>query len=124
MLAPEQDLADRRPVWDALQVFWMDTDPEPSLELTAQVCAQSKYTLPDLEQIFWNEVRPALKANLRSVAGEWAGCEIGWLSNRILEVNRFGRRLPVKSLYPEEGAWWTRLRAAVERRRGSEMCET
>src|SRR5580692_7565286 len=56
MLPPEQDLADRRPIWNVLQMFWMDTDPEEELEYAARVCAGSKYSVPEIEEIFWNEV--------------------------------------------------------------------
>jgi len=64
MLAPEQDETDRRPIWDRLQMFWMDTDPDIFLESVAKTCAQSKYSLSEIEQIFCNEVRPAVEFNL------------------------------------------------------------
>jgi hypothetical protein len=97
MLPPDQDEDDRRPIWDMLQMFWMDTDPSDWLRSSAEVCAHSKYSLSEIEAIFWNEVRPAVGFNLYSgVAPEWAGFEIGWLSKRILQKNRFGRRLPFK----------------------------
>jgi hypothetical protein len=120
MLPPEQDLADRRPIWDALQVFWMDTDPELDLASVAQVCARSKYSLEEIEQIFWNEIRPAVQTNLSSVAGEWAGFDIEWLSRRILEKHRFGKRLPIESLHGDSNRWWTRLRAEIRRARPSD----
>src|ERR1700722_3175093 len=56
MDAPEQDLADRRPIWDVLQMFWMDTDPTIFLSSAAQACVHSKYSLTEIEHIFWNEV--------------------------------------------------------------------
>jgi len=115
MLAPEEDQTDRCPIWDELQVFWMDTDPGIFLESAARICAQSKYSLSEIEQIFWNEVRPALRFNLRSIAGEWSGFETGWLSQRILSTNRFGRRLPIKYLHPSESSWWRKLRDEIER---------
>jgi hypothetical protein len=117
MLPPEQDLADRRPIWDALQVFWMDTDPGVDLPTVARVCARSKYSLEEIEQIFWNEVQPAVRFNLSSIAGEWAGFDIEWLAQRILETNRFGKKLPAKRIHPESNDWWKRLRAEIERRR-------
>lgn len=117
MLPPDQDEADRRPVWDALQVFWLDTDPGPVLRSAAEICAGSKYSMEEMEAIFWNEVRPALQSNLRSVAGEWGGFEINWLSRRILETHRFGRRLPVRTFHPSTNEWWTKLREEIERLR-------
>jgi hypothetical protein len=64
MLPPDQDEQDRRPIRDELQMFWMDTDPEISLLHCAEVCARSKYSLSEIEAIFWNEVRPAVAFNL------------------------------------------------------------
>ena len=115
MLPPDQDESDRRPIWDQLQMFWMDTDPEFFLKGAAEVCARSKYSLSEIEEIFWNEVRPAVKFNLLSVAGEWRGFEIGWLSQRILQEHRFGRRLPIKLLHPDSKLWWLKLLAEIER---------
>lgn len=115
MLPPEQDESTRRPIWSALQQFWTDSDPGPSLRSAAEICARSKYTVSEIEAIFWNEVRPAVQANLRSIAGEWAGFDIDWLSQRILKTHRFGRRLPVRALHSDDNAWWTKLRAEIER---------
>src|SRR5579872_3970168 len=114
MLPPEQDQAARRPIWDSLQEFWMDTDPGISLQEIAGICARSKYSIHELEQIFWNEVRPAVRFNLWSVAGEWAGFELNWLSARILRKHRFGRT-PEKLLDPYANRWWTKLAGEIER---------
>lgn len=116
MLAPEQDERDRRPIWDALQVFWMDTDPSFELAYCAEVCVRSKYSLIEIEAIFWNEVRPAVQFNLWSgVAPEWAGFQIEWLSQRILQVHRFGRPSLWRFFYPRASYWWIRLREEIER---------
>jgi hypothetical protein len=117
MLAPEQDLADRRPIWDELQMFWMDTDPALFLKGAAQVCARSKYTLTEIEHIYWNEVCPAVRFNLFSLAGAWQGFHIDWLSERILKTNRFGRRLPIRFLHRYVNDWWEKLRSEIERER-------
>ena len=115
MLPPDEDLQDRRPVWDALQVFWLDNDPAQDLAHAAKVCSASKYTLDEIEQIYWNEVAPALRFNMKSVAGEWKGFEVGWLSERILATHRFGRSLPIPFLHPEENRWWRLLSEEIER---------
>ena len=117
MDAPDQDLRDRRPIWDELQIFWMDTDPMIFLKSAAQACARSKYSLSEVEQIFWNEVRPAVRFNMMSLLGEWAGFEIAGLSQRILETNRFSKKLPVKYLHPHSGYWWSRLCTEIEQLR-------
>lgn len=115
MLPPEQDQADRRPIWDALQTFWMDSDPNLDLTRVAELCANSKYSLSEIEEIYWNEVRPAVRFNLFSVAGEWAGFDIDWLAQRIVRVHRFGKRLPTKVLHPHSALWWQRLSSEVRR---------
>ena len=117
MLRPDEDETDRRPVWNSLQEFWLDTDANLFLQRVAEVCARSKYSIAELEQIFWNEVQPALQFNLRSIAGEWAGFDPAWLAEQILTKHRFGRPLPMRSLHPHENFWWKKLRAEVERLR-------
>lgn len=114
MQAPESDLQARRPVWDAMQMVWMDTDVERELELIAEVCARSKYSLMDLEQIYWNEVFPAIRFNrLMSPAPEWAGFDLEWLTQRILATHRFGRRLPARWFRPYARQHWHRLAAQI-----------
>lgn len=118
MSPPDEDLKDRQPVWDALQFVWMDTDTEVEFPRIVEVCAQSKYSIAELEQIFWNEVEPAVGFNMWSVAGEWAGFEIDGLSARILEKSRFGRRLPIRIFRKNARDWWRRLEGALAERRG------
>ncbi|UHQ24718.1 hypothetical protein LVB77_08540 [Lysobacter sp. 5GHs7-4] len=114
MQPPDQDLADRAPVWDAMQYFWMDTDPAQVLAGAARTCAGSNYSLDELEAIYWNEVRPAVAFNLRAgPAPEWAGFELEWLTQRILAKSRYGRGLPWRWLRPDTAHWWRELRTAV-----------
>lgn len=118
MLAPEDDLEARRPLWDLMQMFWMDTDLAREVAATAQACADSKYTVAELKRIFLNEVRPAVSFNLVSgPAPEWAGFESGWLVARILKVHRFHKRLPMKLLHPYAYKWWGELERDIMRRR-------
>ena len=92
MLPPEQDVERRRPIWDALQMLLMDTDTALERPHVARVCAESDYTMEELEEIWFAEVFPALRWNLLDVAGEWAGIEIEALTQRILAAHRFGKR--------------------------------
>lgn len=110
MLPPEQDIADRQVVWDALQMFWMDTDPGIFLAGAARICKSSKYSLEEIEQIYWNEVMPAVEFNLQSIAGEWTGFHIDFVTERVLETHRFG-----KPIHPDPYAakWWEKLRDAM-----------
>lgn len=115
MKAPADDIADRAAVWDELQYFWMDTDPAPLLPAIARVCAASKYSIAELEAIYWNEVRPAVAANLWiPTAPEWAGFDLAWLTARILRTHRYGKPLPWRWLQPEANASWELLRPAIE----------
>jgi hypothetical protein len=114
MLHPAEDLEDRRPIWDYMQNFWMDTDPDILLSEVARICAESKYTLSELEEIYWNEVRPAVSFNLLMLpAPEWAGLEIEWLTQRILKTHRFGRCVRLPWLRPYAQAWWRKLQSGV-----------
>jgi hypothetical protein len=114
MQSPELDIEDRKPIWDLMQYFWMDTDPNILLPKIVEVCVNSKYSLGDIEAIFWNEVYPAVSFNmLLFPAPEWAGFEINWLVERILKKNRYGRRLPWRWLSPYSNSWWKKLSAEI-----------
>ncbi len=78
------DLADRRPVWDALSDMFLDTDVSLSREWRVRVLAESPYSVDDLERILVDEVYPVCKYNLLCVAGEWAGFDLDWLEEQIL----------------------------------------
>ena len=118
MNPPDLDIEDRTPVWDYMQTFWMDTDPSILLPEIARVCAESKYTLEELEAIFWNEVRPAVRFNMaRMPAPEWAGFEIEWLRKRVLRKSRFGKPLPRRWLHRYASNWWRRLAGEIVQRR-------
>lgn len=102
-----------------MQNFWMDTDPSFLLAGIAHICADSKYTLEELEAIYWNEVRPAVSFNMVMFpAPEWAGFEIEWLKERVLRKSRFGKPLPRKWLHPYSSRWWRELHAGIVQRRG------
>ena len=115
---PEQDLEARRLVWDELQMFYMDTDPAYLLERIAEVLAQSKYSVSELEDILWNEVHPACRINMYALpAPEWTGFELDWLTARILKKHCFGRRRRPWVLGRYTRQWWAKLRPMIEARR-------
>ena len=120
MRPPGDDLEARRPVWDVLQMFWMDTDPALFVDTAGRICAASGYSVAELEAIYWNEVRPAVKFNLSGLdpAPQWTGFELGWLERRILDKHRFGRKLPVRALHPEDAKWWAVIEQAIVAARG------
>lgn len=120
MKKPSEDLEDRARVWNYMQNFWMDTDPAILLPEVARICAESKYSLEELEAIYWNEVRPAVSFNLLMLpAPEWAGFEIEWLKQRILCKSRYGKSLPIKWLSPYSAGWWRKLKTAIVLRRSA-----
>jgi hypothetical protein len=95
MTAPEDDIENRLPAWNALQMFFMDTDPAFLLDSIGATCARSPYSVGEIEQILFNEVLPTCRLNMfAGVAPEWAGFEAEWLKSRILKKHRFGRSRP------------------------------
>ncbi len=120
MKPPNDDVEFRAPVWQALGEFFLDN--EPQLEYVVRVCAESPYSLKELDQILFSEVWPALSQNLASMAGEWAGWNRDWLSKRVLEKYKTGSsRLwwlnPVKLFFCSA---WLRVRKEIEKRRSHE----
>jgi hypothetical protein len=113
MRPPEDDLAARVPVWDSLQMFFMDTDPALCLKQIAGACARSPYDVAELEEILFNEVLPACRFNMFSYpAPEWSGFETRWLTQRILKKHRHGRPRPfILRWYTTR--WWKRLRPMI-----------
>ena len=106
----EGDLDTRRAVWCALQDLWMDTDPEPLWPGIVRVCADSRFSLDELERIFWDEVRPALAGQLRGPAPEWRGLTADELEERI---RTHARPTPRLLRFGPDRALWRRLRSAV-----------
>jgi hypothetical protein len=45
MTSPESDIENRLPVWDDLQMIFMDTDPALFVGSMADTCARSPYTI-------------------------------------------------------------------------------
>lgn len=112
-----EELATRRPVWTALSNLFLDTDVALLRDGDARVLGASPYSLDRIERILIDEVTPACGANLRSVAGEWAGFDEAWLETRIAEVRirrRPGQRM--RLMWPD----WLLLRSQVARLRDAE----
>ena len=91
-----EDIDNRRPVWQALSDLFLDTDTSLSRDWRVRELSQSPYSLEELEEILIAEVYPACRANLFSIAGEWAGFDIDWLEGRI----RRRANSPLKALHP------------------------
>src|SRR5262245_29072371 len=80
-----EDLENRRRAWEALSDLYLDTDTSRSRSWRAQTLAASPYSLEELDQILIDEIDPACRTNSLSTAGEWAGFDMEWLENRILQ---------------------------------------
>ncbi|VAW80664.1 hypothetical protein MNBD_GAMMA12-839 [hydrothermal vent metagenome] len=94
MKSPENDIADRIEVWESLQMVWMDVDFEYEVELIARFCANTKYSIVELKEIYWNEVMPAVSPNLQQLIPEWTGYNSEYLRVQVLKNHTFGRSIP------------------------------
>jgi len=113
---PKNDLVDRMPIWGAMQTFWMDTDPGYFLKNIAELCAKSKYSIEELQLIYWNEVRPAVSFNMRAgAAPQWAGFDTNFLTDRILKKHKYGKRLPTPYFHQYSNLWWKKLKIEIEK---------
>lgn len=114
MKRPEDDIAQRQPVWDALHVLWLDTDTDAfHLDDASRACAASDYTIEELEVIYWTEVYPVMRGNLSAVAGEWLPLEPEAFFKEIMQKHRFGRRIWFRSLRRDANENWAVLKAKV-----------
>lgn len=114
MELPQHDLDDRLPVWDAMQMLFADIDPADEIDNIARVCACSKYSLAELEIILYDEVFPACRFNYYSLpAPVWHGFDINWLTPRILEKQRHGKRRLWLSRRTVDSEW-ARIKPRIE----------
>ena len=113
-LPPSVDRVRREPVWDAFQMIWMDTDVDAELPRIVNAAATSCYSIADLHHIYWHEVRPVVWKNmLIPVAPEWAGYEIKWLGDKIIERLASGKKsLPIKFHRYARG-YWAKIESGV-----------
>ena len=90
MAPPEDEIKRRRPVWDALSRFFLDTElDDADRRQIAETIVASGYTSSEIQMILWNEIYPVLRLNLLSPAGEWAGFDLDWLQEQILSGSFF-----------------------------------
>lgn len=85
MTPPDQDIERRRPVWDVLSSFFLDTElADEQHRHIAQTIVSSGYSPSEIQTILWEEIYPVVESNLRSLAGEWAGFDLDWMQQQIL----------------------------------------
>lgn len=113
MKPPQDDLDARGPLWNSMQMLFVDTDPEEFLDEIADVCARSQYSLEEIEDILFQEVLPACRGNLLALpAPEWTGVDAATLRRRILAKHRFGRSRPLLYRGYTRG-WWMRIEPRI-----------
>ncbi|HFA51134.1 MAG TPA: hypothetical protein ENJ95_19155 [Bacteroidetes bacterium] len=91
----QQKLENRKEVWKAISLFYLDTElQEPDYKYITEIFKKSNLTLAELKEIDLLEVFPALQLNLTNVAGEWAGFDEEWLIKVCTEnYNKRGNKL-------------------------------
>ncbi len=94
-------------------MVWMDTDVEEYLPDMCAACMRSVYDIEEIEQIFWNEVYPAVAFNKWALIGDWQGYDDDSIRKLVLQRHRFGRRLPWRWLHRYEASWWERLKTEL-----------
>lgn len=83
--SPQDDLEQRRPVWDALSTLFLDTELDNAdFIAVAKMLAASPYTDAQLAAIYHAEVDPVCAANIGMAPGFWAGFPDGWIEQAIL----------------------------------------
>lgn len=105
MISAREDVEHRFPIWKACSDFFIDNElNECDINHIVNVCADSKYTMRELEKIMFLEVWPAFIINLFSVAGNWTGWSDEYIKERVLAKYRFRlyfswRLNPIKRFY-------------------------
>lgn len=119
-----EDLAARRPVWDALSELFLDTDVSIGRERRARQLAASPYPIEVLEAILRDEVFPICSWNLLSIAGEWRGFDLEWLEQKILARMKRRRRIRLGfgHLLVTRSREWRRTRERIVVLRRSSSC--
>lgn len=85
MLPPNQDIENRKPVWDALSDLYLDTEIQDyTLASIADTCARSPYSIVEIERIMFLEVQPIVGINLKSITGVWDYFDQEWLAEKIM----------------------------------------
>jgi len=97
------NIEERKPIWIALSVFYLDTELQKSdFKHIALKIIESPYSFEEVIQINKYEVFPILYSNLLSVSGEWSGFNEEWLIESIassLNSRSTIKKLAIESLY-------------------------
>jgi hypothetical protein len=108
---------DRLRLWSALSNLFLDTEiADYMFAHIARVIREDGYTKEEAEHVLWQEVYPVLEANLRSVAGVWAGWPHEWLVEHISVSSPAQRRAVMgePGIIREIRSCWGRVCAELE----------
>lgn len=84
--APHDDLPQRRPVWEALWILFLDTElTEVDIAASAVILAASPYTDQQIAAIYHAEVSPVCESNIGMAPGFWQSFPDGWIEQAILD---------------------------------------
>ncbi|MDP9783772.1 DUF7079 family protein [Pseudomonas fluorescens] len=98
----------RLKIWQALSSLFLDTEiDELTYDYIARVVVETDYSPKEIHSILWNEVFPVLEANLRSVAGEWAGWTDEWLLEHITVRDGLEGKKGSSSIAEEIARYWS-----------------
>jgi hypothetical protein len=117
----ESELAERRPLWEALSTLFLDTDTSLDRAYRVRVLASSRFTTAQLESILLDEVYPVCALNLLNMTGVWTGFDPTWLESEICRrLSRVKRlRLPsLGRLFFRHSREWTLTKQAIANARG------
>ena len=113
-MQPIDDNRAKRPVWNALSDLFLDTElRDEDFDRIAAQLASSSFTIREIETILRLEVTPAVRSNLRSMAGEWSGFDEEWLAARVLakaKKESFWNRKVSRSVRSD----WQQIRNRIE----------
>ena len=101
-------------MWHLLSAFYLDNQLTPEhLSNIAVRCAESKYTIAELDVIMFRDLFPALVQNLWAPAGEWLPWSEEFVAMRVLKY----RHEPTPVRWWQFVTWrsWARLKRQVRR---------
>lgn len=102
--------SNRLKTWQALSSLFLDTEIDDlTCDYIARVVLETGYSPKEIHSILWNEVFPVLEANLRSVAGEWAGWTDEWLLEHLSASDELEPRKGRGSIAKEIARCWSQV---------------
>ncbi|QXI31313.1 DUF7079 family protein [Pseudomonas vanderleydeniana] len=100
----------RLKIWQALSSLFLDTEIDGlTYDDIARTIQDTGYLPAEVHTILWCEVFPILEANLRSVAGEWAGWSDEWLLENLKVLDNPPIRNRRGAIAREIGRCWEQI---------------